>query len=242
MNFRVRPPRVHRIGPAARDHARRLANREIRRGIRFSDGVVWTLAIHERRNVAGEHVREILEEPDRLNRRDPVAAINPEVEVVGLALLHRHRDRGGDLVQLRRNQPGTQTDSESRRIDTTIDKPGVGHGELRGGHRELNVAGHVLVILAEGLSVLGKSECLLLLFGEAADLATDVVRNPVNHELADFLDAPAALRKRAPKRIQPDADRTDDAQTGDHHTAFGAEHGGVVKLLESVGDGKGSKR
>ena len=87
MDLGVGPAGDHHVGPAAGDDPRRLGDRQVGRGVGLGDRVARPLAVDQDRDVAGEHVGQILQQPDRLDHPDRFAA--PDLVVERLAVLRR---------------------------------------------------------------------------------------------------------------------------------------------------------
>ncbi len=103
--------------------------------------------------MAGEHVGQVLQEPDRLDHPDRFPA--PDLKVEGAVLFARMIDRRCQLIELAGDQSRAQVDPDPRGVHTAIDQARVGHRQLGCGDRQLDVAGHVLAALAQLLGILG---------------------------------------------------------------------------------------
>ena len=223
VDLGVGPAGDHHVGPAPGDDPGGLADRHVRGRLGLGDRVARPLAVEQDRDVAGQHVRQVLQEPDRRDLADPLAAVGVVVErAVGL---EAGVDRRGQLVQLGRDQAGAEVHADPGRVDPAVDQPGVEDGQLGRGDRELDVAGHVLQALADRLPEPGDGQVLHRLVVEVGDLAADVVGQAVDGEGPDLADGPPALGQRRPERLDPDAQRRDEAQSGDDHSSFGTGHG-----------------
>ena len=80
VDLRVGAARDHHVGPSPADDPRRLGDGQVGRGVGLGDRVARPLAVDQDRDVAGEHVGQVLQEPDRLDHPDRLAAPDLEVE------------------------------------------------------------------------------------------------------------------------------------------------------------------
>ena len=104
--------------------------------------------------MAGQHVGQVLQSQIGsiipIDSRPQTWKSNGVPAAIGVA------DRRRQLVELAGDQAGAQVDADPGRIDAAVDQAGVGHGQLRGRDGELDVAGHVLLGLAQRVPVLGQ--------------------------------------------------------------------------------------
>jgi len=93
-----------------------------------------------------EHVGKILEQPDRLDHADRLAAPGLEVE--------RTRMRRGlangrrQLIKFAGDQARAQIDANPGRVHAPLIQPGVDESQLRRRDAQLDVSSHVLPALA----------------------------------------------------------------------------------------------
>jgi hypothetical protein len=144
VDFRIGTPGNHDIrttlaGECGTPHRSRALPRHRQR----RDRVRRALAIGQNRDVAGQHVRKILEQPDRLDLLDAVVTPDPVIELV-VACSIRLLDRAGKFLKFGGNDPGAQIQTDSGRIHTTIrERPGILKCHLSHAHGKLDIARHV---------------------------------------------------------------------------------------------------
>ena len=101
------------------------------------------LGVVQDRDVAGQHVGQILEHPQRLDGRQALLAPLLQVDRARLAV---GADAGGvgQLGQLAGDQAGAELDAEARRVELALVHLAVVQGQLGGGDGQLDGAGHHL--------------------------------------------------------------------------------------------------
>ncbi len=104
------------VGVVAAEDAEGLAQREQAGDVALGDGVVRSLGVVQDRDVAGQHVRQIFQHPQRLNDRNARGTPLLQVDLAGLAV-----DTGtggvGQFGQFGGDQAGPEFDAEASRVE-----------------------------------------------------------------------------------------------------------------------------
>jgi hypothetical protein len=208
------------VGLVAAQDAVRLAQGQEAGHVVLGDGVVRPLGVVQDRDVAGEHVRQVLEHPQRWDGRQAELAPLLQIDAAGLAVGAGQR-RLGDVVQLAGDERRAELDAEAARVELGLVHAGVVQGQLGGGHGQLDGAGHDLEALARLLVLLG-DEALGV---EVGHLGGDLHRELAGVHRLDAADAAAAGQQRAPERRRVGAHRGDHAEAGHDRTTGGGSHG-----------------
>ena len=115
------------VGLIAAEDAIRFAQRQQTGDVAFGDAVVGSAGIVQDRDVAGEHVGQVLEHPQRLNGGQALLAPLFEIDAAGLTVGADAR-RLGQVDQLGGDQAGAELDAEARRFELALVHPAVVEG------------------------------------------------------------------------------------------------------------------
>ena len=196
MDLRVGAPGDHHVGPAAGDDPRRLGDRQVRRRVGLGDRVARPLAVDQDRDVAGQHVGQVLQEPDRLDHPDRFAA--PDLEVERLA---RCRRRARSPVPARRarwrssRRPGRCRSGSDRRRRRPARHPTT--ASCAAATASWMSRARYFLLLRRAFQILGQRVFLQI---EVADLGTDVVGKAGDPEGLERTHRPPALGQATSKR------------------------------------------
>ena len=159
--------------------------------------------------MTGQHVRQILQEPDRGDGANPVSCIGSEVECP--IRLEPGIDRWREFVQFRGDQARAKINPDPGRVHARPVETGVHEGELGRRHGKLNVPGHVFQTFADRLAKLGDGQSFHRLVVEVSDLGADVVGQSGDREGFDLPHGALAFAQGGPEGFGPDAERRDQA-------------------------------
>ena len=176
--------------------------------------------------MAREHVRQVLEEPQR--RELLHALLAPVRDIERAVRAARGRERRGEFVELGGDEPGADVAAEAvgrdgRRvvgIGAARGEPGILHGRERRADRDLDVARHDLGRLAVAL----RDEFLDI--EAVGELATRRGLEAGGIEGADGGKSGTTLAERLPEQIDADSVGGDGSEPGDDDAAAG--HGRVM--------------
>ncbi len=217
------------LGPAADAHVRHaagdrpagLADGQMAGRLGAGDGVAGPLGVVDDRDVAGEHVGQELQQPQR---GEVVHALGAPLADVEDAIDGGAGQRLGQLGQIGADQAGADVGPEAGRVEVRLPRHvaaidqtagaqvGIERGLMAGGDGQHDVAGHDLAGLAIALGhVVGQLH--------AVDLTANLRVEPRRVEALDPPDAAAAFEQGVPERLGPDADGADGPESGDDHAA-----------------------
>ena len=132
------------VGRVAAEDAVRLAQGQQAGHVALGDAVVRPLGVVQDRDVAGQHVRQVLEHPQRLDGRQALLAPLLQIDVAGLAVdADLRRRRPARAARWRSGRRRTRRRSASGRASLLSTLPVV-ERQLGGGDGELDGAGHHL--------------------------------------------------------------------------------------------------
>jgi hypothetical protein len=214
----------HGVGRSAPDRDQRLAHRQMSTCLPQCQRVARPAQIVVDGDVAGGHVRQILEQPER---RDPRHAIRrPAIEgepARGIAALRHAR---GKIFGHGEHVIGAEhaADPLGRVMDRHAGS--VVQGPLGGRDRHLALPTHHLEPLADRLLPLPFQRPEIVdVAGEGPGLRGVMQRETGRGEEADVAHPAASLDEARPELVQRQAERRDDAHPGDHDPSFsGAAH------------------
>ena len=135
----------HHVGQAAADHLGRLGHRQQRRHVALGDRVVRAAGVVADADVAGRHVRQVLEHPQRIHLAHGQLATSARCRSL---LVDPRLERLLELFQFAIEQPGGADHAEPLGVDRRLGQAGVLPGHLGRGGGELNLARHDLDALA----------------------------------------------------------------------------------------------
>ena len=204
------------IGLVAANDAIRLAQGQQPGDVALGDRVVRPLSVVQDRDMAGEHVGQVLEHPQRRNARQALFAPGLQIDRRRLAIgagLRCH----ADLRQFGRQQAGAELDAESGRIELVLVHMPIVESDLGGGHGQLDAAGHHVQAFAIGFldEVLGI---------EIEDFAGDTRRQGRDVHALDELDAAASLKQAVPEARGIQAEGAYHSDACNDHTSIGNSH------------------
>ena len=107
------------VGPIAGQDAVGFAQRQQAGHVAFGDGVVGALGVVQDGDVAGKHVGQILEHPQRLDGRNALLAPLFQIDHAGLAV-GAECGGVGQLQQFAGDQAGAELDAEARRVEFVL--------------------------------------------------------------------------------------------------------------------------
>ena len=204
------------VGTLAAEDAVGFAQGQEAGDVALGDAVVGSAGVVEDRDVAGEEVGQVFQHPQRLDRLQALAAPALQVGDTRLTILAGPR-RVGQVRQFRGDEAGPEVDAKAFGIELRLVDLAVVQGQLRGGHAELDGAGHQL----EVAPVLLLDE---LLGVEIGDLTRKADGEGGSVEAADGFHSAATFEQRLPERVGTAADGTEDARAGDDSPTGGLCH------------------
>ena len=189
MNHAVRAAGEHHVGVAAADDLGRLADRLAGGGAGGQAVQVGALGVEQAGQVAGRHVRLLLE---LLLRVEPFEAALGELFQIQFAVAAGLRDHVHEDREVLLPFAGPQVDAELRRIERRVEHAGILDRLHGGGHGELDVA-------AGELEPLGP--LVMVAEIEVFDFRRELRGKVGRIEVADGADAVGAVAERFPHRI-----------------------------------------
>ena len=165
--------------------------------------------------MAGRHVGQVLQQPQRLNPRQTLFGPAGKVEVA--FLIEAFLDSGRKLTRQREDVVRSVNHADAIRIMFAMGKAAIGQRELRGRHAHLDFAAHDLEALldAAGHRLLKRAK-LFDLPGEVASLSGDRRGQLLVGQRFKNVDAALALDQRIPDGGASTANWADQAETGDN--------------------------
>ena len=175
------------------------------------------------RQVAGGHVGQVLQQPQRRHLGHALAAPAGELELA--LLVETLHDPFGKLLGDREHVVGAEGDARPVRVDRAGLQAGVGQGQLGRGHAHLTLAAHHLQPLADRLLLLLLQRAEVVdLAGELPGLGAEADRQALGRAKRERAHAAAALREPFPQGLLGAAQRTDDPDAGDNDSSWRGCH------------------
>ena len=209
----------HHVGGATLDGDRGLTNGQMAAGFTDGDRITRAAEVVVDGNVAGGHVRQILQQPQRCQLRHTVDSPALEIKLPrGVAALGH---TGGEILREREHVIRAKHTAKPFRLVLVGTEPTAVQRPLRRGHRHLALAAHHLEPLADRLFLLRIERTEVVdLSGKAAGFGGMVERQALRRKRFQRPHGAGACQQSGPHILQRQAQRTDRSHARDHHTSL----------------------
>ena len=209
----------HDVGGTPLDRDHRLAHGEVAARLAERERVARAAEIVVDRDVAGRHVGQVFEQPQRCQLGHAIA--RPELKVEAAIGTAAPGDAGGEILRQCEHVVGAEDAAEPLRGMVRHGGAAVMEGPLRGRHRHLAFAAHHLAAFADRLFSLAVEGAEVVdLAGKAPGLGRVVERDSARGKGVERADAAAALDQACPEVVEPEPQGADNAHAGDHHPSL----------------------
>lgn len=201
----------HDVGGPAADDRRRFADDQVAGRFVHRQRVVRAAGVGENADVAGGHIGQVLEHPERFHLAQ--ALLTPLFGVEVRLFIHAFAVGVGQRGGGREHQVRAEFHTNPLVVDRVRIECRVFEGQGRGRDAELNFAAHHLDVLANGLKPRFAGGRL----GEFADFGSDLAGRGGAVKSLDGADATAAFEQSGEEGIRADPQRAEESDAGDDH-------------------------